>query len=420
MEVLHRDDPGVFMLNRLSALLRGHAVTGVDQVLSNASNALAVVLVGRASSADDFGRFALAYAVLTVVVSLNRAYLGNRVSLSHDVAQARAVTATATGGILAVAPALVLLVWAISRVSGGSGTLVVFVAVAAPIVCLQDLLRCGAGSAGRPRAALLSDGIWTACLVLPLLLSVQLGPVQAVGTWVVGAVLATVVAVAGLGVRPSIGEGWRALWQPDPVGRSLVAGRLLTSCASLVAISASAALIGAAAAGSLRGASTMLGPLNAVFSLLPLSLTPVLIRRPRAGDLRACGGIALGLLALVLTWGGALLLLLPPDLGVKLLGSSWTGARHVLPFTVAEYCSMSVTASVLLAARLRGNARGIALQQLVLAVCTVVLGVGAAWLTRDVRYVAAAFGVGSVASAVTGVVSLLRSSRASVRAVVAA
>ena len=81
---------------------------------------------------------------------------------------------------------------------------------------------------------------------------------------------------------------------------------------------------------------------------------------------------------------------------------------------------MSVTASVLLAARLRGNARGIALQQLVLAVCTVVLGVGAAWLTRDVRYVAAAFGVGSVASAVTGVVSLLRSSRTVAPAAVAA
>jgi predicted Co/Zn/Cd cation transporter (cation efflux family) len=198
-----------------------------------------------------------------------------------------------------------------------------------------------------------------------------------------------------------------------------VGGRLLTSCASLVAISASATLIGAAAAGSLRGASTLLGPMNAVFSLLSLSMTPVLVRRPRAGDLRACAGIALALVAMVLTWGGALLLLLPQELGVTLLGSSWAGARSVLPFTVVEYCSMSVTSSVLLAARLRGNARGIALQQLVLAVLTVVLGVGAAWLTRDVRYVAAAFGVGSVASATTGLVSLLRSSRAHVPAAVA-
>jgi O-antigen/teichoic acid export membrane protein len=420
MEILNRDDSGVCMLNRLSALLRGHAVTGVDQVLSNASNALAVVLVGRASSADDFGRFALGYAVLTVVIGLNRAYLGNRISLSRSESQAHAVTATAAGGILAVAPAVMLVVWAVSRISGGSGTLVLFVALAAPIVCLQDLLRFGAVSAGRPRAALLSDGIWTACLVLPLVLSVHLSPVEAVGTWALGAVAATVAALGSLGVRPRIGEGWRALWQPDPVGRSLVAGRLLTSCASLFAISASAALIGAAAAGSLRGASTLLGPMNAIFSLLQLSLTPMLIRRPRSGDLRACAGIALGLLAMVLTWGGALLFLLPPELGVKLLGSSWAGARSVLPFTVAEYCSMSVTASVLLAARLRGNARGIALQQLVLAVLTVVLGVGAAWFLRDVRYVAAAFGIGSVASATTGVVSLLRRSRAAAPEAVAA
>jgi O-antigen/teichoic acid export membrane protein len=408
------------MLVRLSPLLRGHAVTGVDQVLSSASNALAVVLVGRASSADDFGRFALGYAVLTVAVSLNRAYLCNRVSLSANDEQARTATALAAGGILAVAPVLTLLVWAVARVSGGSGMLVVLVALAAPIICLQDLLRFGAVSTRRPGAATLSDGVWLACLVLPLLLSVRLGPVQAVATWAVGAVVAAAVALGRLGVRPRFAEGWRSLWQPDPVGRSLVAGRLLTSCASLIAISVSAALLGAAAAGSLRGSSTLLGPLNALFSLVPLALTPMLIRRPRAGDLRVCGGIALGLITVVLTWGGALLLFLPPDLGVKILGSSWAGARSVLPFTVLEYCSMSVTASVLLAARLRGNAHGIALQQLVLAVLTVVLGVGAAWFTRDVRYVAAAFGVGSVASAVTGLVSLLRSSRAGAPAAVTA
>jgi hypothetical protein len=129
--------------------------------------------------------------------------------------------------------------------------------------------------------------------------------------------------------------------------------------------------------------------------------------------------VALGLMSLVLVWGGGLLLLLPPELGTKVLGSSWAGARSVLPFTVLEYCSMSCTASILLAARLRGHARGIVLQQIVLAVVTVVLGVGSAWLTHDVRYVAASFAVGSVASAVTGGVSLLRGSRRAVPVAVA-
>jgi O-antigen/teichoic acid export membrane protein len=414
MRALDPEDNGVFMLDRLSMLrLRGHAVTGLDQVLSSASNVLTVVLVGRASSADQFGRFALAYAVLTLVVTLNRAYLGNRVSLSSSDEQARSATATAIGGVLALAPAMMLAVWVVARISGGAGSLVLLVALAAPVICLQDLLRFGAVASHRPGVAVLSDGIWTAFLAVPLLLSVAPTPVQAVATWGVGAVVAAVVALARLGLRPRIVEGWRALRHHDPVGRSLVFGRLATTSASLIAISVSAAIIGATAAGSLRGASTLLGPLNAIFALVPLSLTPMLVRRPRSGDLKVCAAVALGLVSLVLVWGGALLLLLPPELGAKVLGSSWAGARSVLPFTVLEYCSMSCTAAILLAARLRGHARGIALQQTVLAVVTVVLGVGTAWLTHDVRYVAASFGLGSVASAVTGAVSLLRGSRRS-------
>jgi hypothetical protein len=301
----------------------------------------------------------------------------------------------------------------VARVSGGAGSLVLLVALAAPVVCLQDLLRFGAVSSHRPGVAVLSDAVWTAFLAVPLALSMAPTPAHAVAIWGMGAVVATVVAGARLRLRPRVVEGWRALWHHDPVGRSLVFGRLATTSASLVAISFSAAMIGAAAAGSLRGASTLLGPLNAIFSLVPLSLTPMLVRRPRSGDLRVCAAIALGLLSLVLVWGGALLLLLPPELGTKVLGSSWAGARSVLPFTVLEYCSMSCTSAILLAARLRGHARGIVLQLTVLAGMTVVLGVTAAWLTHDVRYVAASFAVSSVAAAITGSVSLFRGSRRS-------
>jgi hypothetical protein len=296
-------------------------------------------------------------------------------------------------------------------VSGGAGNLVLLVALAAPVVCLQDLLRFGAVATGRPAVAVLSDGIWTVCVGGVIVLGLDPSPVQAVSVWAVGAALAVLAALVRLRLRPRVREGWRSLGAPDPVGRSLLFGRALTSSASLVTLSLCAAFIGAAAAGSLRGASTLLGPLNALFSLSSLSLTPVLVRRPRSADLRACLALALGLMAIVLVWGGSLTLLLPDHIGTKLLGDSWVGAHRVLPFTVVEYCSISATSSIMLAARLRGHARGIALQQGVLAAVTVVLGVGAAWATRDPRYVAAAFAVGSVASATTGLVSLTRSRR---------
>ena len=399
------------MLGWLSALRwRAHAATMADQVLSSLSNVLAVVLGAKSTDAADFGRFSLAYTVLTVVVGLNRAYLGNRVSLSRDDEAAHRATALAAGGMVVLAPAVALVVWLVARVASGGGTLVVIVALAAPVVCVQDLLRFGAVASRRPSVALVSDAIWTACLVVPLLLTARPSPVQAVAIWAAGAVVSAVVAMAHFGIRPRIMAGWRSLREHDPVGRSLVVGRLLTSSASLLAISASAAIIGPVAAGSLRGASTLLGPLNGIFALIPLSLTPMLVRRPRSGDLRACVAIACTLLVLVLTMGGALLLL-PPELGTRLLGDSWAGARAVLPFTVAEYCSISVTAALLLAAKVRGDARAISVQQAVLAVVVVVLGIAAAWLTHEARFVAAAFAVGSVASAATGAVTLVRDTR---------
>src|SRR3954451_16213609 len=409
------------MLDRLPALpLRRHAVTGLDQALSSVSNLLAVVLVGKVSTADEFGRFSLAYAVLTVVVTLNRAYLANRVSLSPSNAAAERATATSVGAVLCLAPAVVTVVWVVARLSGGGGPLVLLVALATPVVCIQDLLRFGAVATHRPGVALVSDGLWTAIMAIVLVVGLHPAPAQAVAIWAAGALVAGLVALGSLGVRPRLVEGWAALWQHDPVGRSLLFGKVLTTSASLIALSSCAAIIGAAAAGSLRGASTLLGPLNAMFSLVGLTLTPVLVRRSRTGDLRACGAVAVFLLTVVLCWGGTLLLLVPQHLGVQLLGASWAGARHVLPITVVEYCSISMTSSLLLAARLRGNARGIALQQTVLAVVTVLLGVTTAWVTHDVRFVAGSLAVASIASATTGAVSLLRHSRQVRPAVLAA
>jgi hypothetical protein len=60
------------------------------------------------------------------------------------------------------------------------------------------------------------------------------------------------------------------------------------------------------------------------------------------------------------------------------------------------------------------------MQQLVLAVLTVGLGVASAWVTHDVRFVAASFAIGSVASAATGGLSLLRHSRHTATAAVLA
>ena len=60
--------------------------------------------------------------------------------------------------------------------------------------------------------------------------------------------------------------------------------------------------LGPAAVGSLRGASTMMGPLNVVFAYVNLALTPVLVRRGRRLDLRFCAVTGAAVLGVVAAW----------------------------------------------------------------------------------------------------------------------
>lgn len=398
----------------VSRLVRAHALAVADQVLSSVSNVLVVVVVARSAAPQGFGAFALAYAVLLTVVSVNRVWLGNRISLCTGDAQARETTARLVGGHLATAPVLAGGVLVGCVVLGAELPVSVAIAVATPVVCMQDLVRFGAVSGGRTTAAVTSDAVWTAVLVVALLVLPPTGPEVAVAVWAAGALAALVAGALVLRIRPAVSDGLRELRRRDALGGSMVYGRLVTAGASLTVVAAVGALIGAEAVGALRAASTLMGPLNGVFALVALVVTPVVVRRPRSDDLRACGAVALGLLVLVVLLGG-LLLLVPDAAGRVLLGDSWPAARTVLPWTVLEYAVLSAATALLLAARVRGDAAAVFVQQTVLGVTTVLAGVLAAAVLGEARWVAAGLAVAGLAATVAGA-SVLASRRVAVGA----
>lgn len=384
------------------------AVTLGDQVLSSVSNVLAVVLVARALGADDFGRFALGYAVLTVVLSLSRAYLGTQVSLAPTVADARSGTAALLGALTLLSPAIAGLVLAVSVLAAGSSDLatLVIVSLAAPVVCLQDIVRSGVAASAQPWAAFVSDAVWVGVMAAPFLVGADPGATAALLLWLGGAGLALVVILVLARQRPDLRGGLRAVRTRHTMGASVALGTAVNTLGSFWLLLVVSRSIGPEATGALRGAATTMGPVNVLINFAGLGLTPALVRRPRSQDLRFCLRTGAAMLTLTAGWV-ALLLLLPRSAGEALLGDSWSGVRHVLGLTGAEYLVTCVTTAALLGLKVRDAAAGVRRLRLTSAALAVAVGTPVALLADDVRAVAAVLVLAAAGAATVGWVQLV-------------
>jgi O-antigen/teichoic acid export membrane protein len=189
-------------------------------------------------------------------------------------------------------------------------------------------------------------------------------------------------------------------------------GALAGTAASLAVTGVVGAVLSPAAVGSLRGASTFIGPLNVMMAFVSLGMTPVLVRRARSRDLRFCLAVAGTVLSVVCAWA-AVVLLLPDAWGRAVLGDSWAGARSVLPWTLLEYAALGVASASTLGLKVRQEARMLVRQKAVVSVLVAVLGCGAALLLHDVRAVSAGLAVAGLVSVTLGWRHLTESMRRS-------
>jgi O-antigen/teichoic acid export membrane protein len=385
------------------------AVVLVDQALSSVSNLLAVVLVARVLTPAEFGYFSLGYAILTLTLGLSRAYFGSRISLAPDVEEARRITSALVAGMLVLSPLVVLVVLAgATAATGGQAPLIALVvALATPVVCIQDALRFGAVAGGRPWVALVSDALWILVMAVPFVLSSQLSAPAALTLWGSAAGAALLVALLGFGERPRLRAGLSELRRREAVGSALTLGAVATTAATLLVLLAVSRALGPAAAGSLRGASTAMGPVNVLFAFTAVGLTPVLVQRERRGDRRFCARVGAMTVGLVLLWG-LVLLLLPERLGAAAFGESYLGIRSVLAWTVGEYVWIAVAAAAVLGLKVRQGASGLIVTRIGTATLTVLAGTAAALFVGHVQAVAAAFVLSAAAGAVTAWWLLLR------------
>ncbi|MHC1560481.1 MATE family efflux transporter [Actinomycetospora sp. C-140] len=196
---------------------RRRPVLGVtDQLLSSGTNFLTAFVASWALAPTEFATFVVSYAVVTVVLALGRAVIGE-VLLAYlpTVADGDRV------GVVRSAAGAALLLGALGSVVCVGGGLVghdtlaglLWLAPWVPVALLQDASRFAFLSQGRPGRALASDGVWAGAQVLALVLFATTTGFTVAGiatAWGIGALAGLVVAAAlgGASLRPCCPRAW--------------------------------------------------------------------------------------------------------------------------------------------------------------------------------------------------------------------
>jgi hypothetical protein len=360
----------------------------VDQGLSSASNFLLVILAARSLSTGEFGTFAIAFTCLTVGLGLARANLGVPlgVDLAHqslprsvdDAIQRSVAVGLLTGAVVGAAVGgLALLLSA----SPTLRALLLILACSSPFLVVQDVGRYVAVAQGTPAKAVVSDLLWV-CTGLTVLgvsqVSHQIGAVTAVGGWILGGLLALICLRSCLR-RPLWGGTWGWFVQ-DRRRHHLSVDALTAAVAPLVVASLVATVCSTATVGSLRGASTLMSPINVGMAAVGLGAVPEISRRSESRARSFMIMVSLGLALCSISWG-ALMWFLPSSAGLFVLGPTWDNARQVLPFITAEFVGLSIWTGAISLLRATGRTRTSALlRSLYLVLAVVATGGAALWL----------------------------------------
>lgn len=368
-----------------------------DQALSSLTNAALSIFIAVVTSAEGYGYFAVAFTVYTFLLGtcralVNQPYVMRWPGAPEDEATRAAAAGTGLALLVGLACAAVGVPVALLLVPG-AGPAVATMCGLLPLLLVQDVWRSVFIARQRPKSAVANDALWTVLQFSALGVAVAAGvrdPVPLVAVWAAGGWVAAVVAVAQARVRPAVGAALGYARRTLDLSRYLVAEWLTVLGAAQVALLLVAGIGSALDVGALRGAQTLLGPLNILGIGAFGFLVPELARRPwlAARRLRL---VALGTSAVLgvvnLAWG-AVLLVLPDAAGAALLGSTWPSARETILAMTLWSTGIALATGPIVVIRSRGRPRDSYLVNLLLgalllvgAPVGLVLGgaAGAAW-----------------------------------------
>jgi len=319
----------VIRAGRALGVRTGLAVT--DQAVSSLSNIALTVVVARAVAPDDFGRYVLVIATFQFVVAVCQAVVSEPFLVLCGGAPDRRSEGGALGTAVLIGSLAAGVLVAVGLLT--SATAVVALGLAMPGLLLQDTLRFVAFGQRRPGVALTSDSIWSAGQVLATLwvLAHQGTVAGLVLAWAVPGVASGLCAASILRVWPSLGQVPAWARRSLPFAWRYLGEVMATVGVFQIALYLVGWMVGLAAAGWLRLAQTLFGPVHVAVSAARAAMLPEMVRsldRPaRLAGLRNITAATLIVFTVLWTAG---LMVLPRHVGVAAVGVAWLGVAQIL------------------------------------------------------------------------------------------
>jgi O-antigen/teichoic acid export membrane protein len=321
-----------------------------DQAVSSLENFLLGVYVARTMGVASLGALSLALIAYAVVLNVSRALSTDAVVVRYSATSkerwGRAVASS--GGVALVVGAVGgAFCLAVGTILSGpdyaeAGTALIALGVVLPGLTFQDSWRYAFFAAGEGGKTFLNDVAWTVLFLAALVM----GEFAGLGgiTWAMlayggTAMVAGLFGVAQAHIVPRLRgmAGWlrehRDLWSRFLV-ENVVLGTSGQIRSVVVAVTA-----GIAAAGAIRGAEMLIGPVAALLMGIAQVAVPEAARslvRGRSALRRLSKGLSLGLASVALAWGLVVLTVFPLGIGRLLLGDVWADSRVLVPGVIVS------------------------------------------------------------------------------------
>ncbi|MQA79606.1 MAG: hypothetical protein GEV10_14195 [Streptosporangiales bacterium] len=315
-----------------------------DQGVASLTSFCVGIVVARALSAAEFGAFSLVWVTFGVAVNFSRGLATDPLVVRHSGAPTeewRAAVRRSTGTAVAVGLVTGAACAATGLVLGGTlGKAFLALAVVMPGILLQNAWRFAFFSAGKGAHAFANDMVFAVTLVPFLWLAFDRTSVAwFVIAWGAAGAVAAVVGCLQIRLVPDLTGVGEWLSRQRDLGPRYLVENVSQGVSTQLHMYGVGAIVGLAAAGTIRGAELLLGPFVAVLMGVAMFAVPEatrVLRRSTRMLWYFCLGIGAIQAAGTLAWGLALTFLLPDSVGEQVLGPVWaTASLLILPTTLA-------------------------------------------------------------------------------------
>jgi O-antigen/teichoic acid export membrane protein len=326
----------------------------VDQVLSSGSQLLLIVLVARQADPATFGAFSVALIAHGFLLGVVRAAVGEVVLLRCRADRSATRREASRGLFLALLASVAVglgLLGAGAAIGGEVGQFFLLMALAAPLVYGQDLLRYVAYGAGQVGQAIQVDAVWLAVQIAVsavLLAAGQATPTRLVLAWVLGAGSGVLALTLRQRLRPrpvAVGRWWA---EERARASGFLADFLVSNGMWQGAFLLLGILMSLEELGALRVAVVSVSPLaNLLAGVRTLILAHLAgLRAQPARACRRAAQLGLGLAGAAALYGAGLVLL-PDRWGSELFGETWSQAAALVGIiAVAEVIRLPTFAAI--------------------------------------------------------------------------